>query len=347
MPKKRIISIHFFLWLFAIFANLPYTDFSRFSDPRTLTSNIIGFLYLAVVFYLFYFVIVPRFLEKRGIRIFFIVAFFTVLVMPFFGYTILFFSRALFDNSFHHFYRGYSLKTHMSGYFPVLSAAVFGSFFRMIISWFTTMSQKAELNRQKLAMELELIRNKMNPHFLFNTLNNIDSLIQTDQSEASAMLIRLSEIMRYMTYDADSDFVELGRECDYLRNLVELHRMRLNDPDEIVLDISGSMSCRIAPALFSPLVENAFKFASFRGRKPSVEIHLAASDGIISFRSSNNFDSSYFKKDAERSGSGIVNLKRRLDLTYPDHYSLLIENNEPRYSVVLTIDTNGNTMYSS
>lgn len=347
MSKRKIISIHFFIWLFAIFANLPYSNIGRNMLPQQIVAYVIAFLYLMVIFYLFYLVIVPQFLEKKNMRSFFLVSFFVVLIMPFFGYTILFLSRAFYDHNFHDFYRGYSLKMHMSGYFPVLTAAVFGSFFRVIINWFITMNQKAELDKQKLAMELELIRNKMNPHFLFNTLNNIDSLIQTDQAEASAMLIRLSDIMRYMTYDTGSDLVEMSREADYLRNLIELNRLRISNPDEIYFEVSGDMKTKIAPALFAPLIENAFKFASFRNKKPSIDIRLISSEGIITFSASNYFESAPSETVKEYSGSGIVNVRRRLDLTYPDHYHMEINNAEPLYSVKLTIDTNADTLHSN
>jgi two-component system, LytTR family, sensor kinase len=347
MSKKKIISIHFFIWLFAICANLPFASLGRNIPPDRLVSYIVAFLYLMAIFYLFYMAIVPLLLEKKNMRSFFLVSFFIVLIMPYFGYTNLFFIRALYEHNFHDFYRGYSLKMHMSGYFPVLTAALFGSFFRIIITWFSTMNQKAELDKQKLAMELEMIRNKMNPHFLFNTLNNIDSLIQTDQAEASAMLIRLSDIMRYMTYDTGSDLVDMSREADYLRNLIELNRLRINNPDEIFFEVSGDMRVKIAPALFAPLIENAFKFASFRNHKPSIEIRLTSSEGIVTFCASNYFENASSVADKEYSGSGILNLRRRLDLTYQDRYRMEINNKEPLFSVKLTIDTNADTLHSN
>ena len=127
---------------------------------------------------------VPQFLDKKKLTEFFLISFFLILIMPFIGYSILFFVRAIFEGTFQDFYRGYSIKMYMSGYFPVLTAAVFGSFFRVIINWFSTMNQKAELDRQKLTAELDLIKNKLNPHFLFNTLNNIDSLIKNNPEKA-------------------------------------------------------------------------------------------------------------------------------------------------------------------
>jgi len=233
MSKKRITYIHIFIWLFAIFANLPYTDLKTIMQPQMIVSNTIGFLYLMIIFYLFYLIMVPAFLYRKKVILFFGLSFLTVLIMPFFGYTILFLSRAFFDGTFHNFYHDYSFRMHMSGYYPVLTAAVFGSFFSLIINWYTTMNQKAELDKQKLAVELDLLKSKLNPHFLFNTLNNIDSLIHQNAEEASAALIRLSEIMRYLTYETSSDVVPLKREIEYIHNLIELHRMRIKTPEDI------------------------------------------------------------------------------------------------------------------
>jgi two-component system LytT family sensor kinase len=341
MSKKRITYIHIFIWLFAIFANVPYSNIKQGIPPHMIVTNIIGFLYLMIVFYLFYLVMVPYFLNRKKVAEFFGLSFLVVLIMPLFGYTLLFFSRAIFEGTFHNFYRDYSIRLHMSGYYPVLTAAVFGSFFSVILNWFTTMNQKAELDRQKLAVELDLLKSKLNPHFLFNTLNNIDSLIHQDPEEASAALIRLSEIMRYLTYEISSDVVSLEREIEYIRNFIELHRMRIRTPEDISFDIKGDQYVLIAPALFVPLIENAFKFASFRSKKPCVDIRVSASNGIVVFEASNYYEKSLNNSGAEHSGYGIINLKKRLDLIYPGKHQLIIDSAEMFYHTKLTIDTNG------
>ena len=127
MSSRRIAYIHIFIWLFAICANFPYAIMGREIESRMVVSNLIGFLYLMVVFYVFYLVLVPFFLNKKKLTEFFLFSLLIVLLMPFFGYTILFFSRALFDGTFHNYYRDYSISMHMSGFYPVLTAAVFGS----------------------------------------------------------------------------------------------------------------------------------------------------------------------------------------------------------------------------
>jgi two-component system, LytTR family, sensor kinase len=340
MSKKRITYIHVFIWLFAVFANVPYSNLSHNMNDQQILSNLIAFLYLMVVFYMFYLLMVPYFLNRKKITEFFIYSFLIVLVMPFFGYTILFFTRALFDGTFHEFYRGYSVRMHMSGYYPVLTAAVFGSFFRVIINWFITMNQKAEIDRQKLAVELDLLKSKLNPHFLFNTLNNIDSLIHQDPEEASTVLIRLSDIMRYLTYDTASEAVELEKEVGYIRNFIELHRIRLKSPEDIRFDVQGDLNVMISPAIFVPLIENSFKFASFRNKKPGIDMYLSSEKGIVVFNISNFYDAFSNNQDNSHSGFGIVNLKKRLELAYPEKYKLIIKQTDFLYHVNLTIDTN-------
>jgi sensor histidine kinase YesM len=309
-------------------------------DLRQIVSSVIGFLYLMFVFYLFYLIIMPYFLNRKKIARFFVFSFLIVLVMPFFGYTLLFLSRAYFDGTFQDFYHDYSLKMHMSGYYPVLTAAVFGSFFSVIINWFTTMNQKVELDKQKLAIELDLLKSKLNPHFLFNTLNNIDSLIHKNPEEASASLIKLSDIMRYLTYETSSDVVDLGREIEYIRNFIDLHRMRIKTPDDIRFEVHGDMNVMISPALFVPLIENAFKYASFRMKKPCVDISLSSFNGIIEFEISNFYEIKINGLKSDHSGYGIINLKKRLDLIYPDKHNLMFDMGESLYNVKLTIDTN-------
>jgi two-component system LytT family sensor kinase len=340
MSKRKITYIHIFIWLFAIFANMPFSDLSANLPPRQVVAYITGFLYLMIVFYLFYLVMVPCFLNRKKINWFFGLSFLIVLILPFFGYTLLFFTRALFEGTFHNFYHDYSLKMHMSGYYPVLTAAVFGSFFAVIINWFKTMNQKAELDKQKLYVELDLMKSKLNPHFLFNTLNNIDSLIHQKPDEASAALIRLSDMMRYLTYETAADVVDLKKEIEYIGNLIELYRIRIKTPEDIRFIVKCDQSIMISPALFVPLVENAFKFASFRLNKPCIDIRLKSDEGIVMFEISNYYEKLASIPENNYSGYGLINLKKRLELAYRGKFYLEIEPGDSLYNVKLRIDTN-------
>ena len=345
MNQKSIKYLHLFIWLFAIFANLPYSEIGSKIPPQQIVSYLFAFLYLMLVFYLFYIFLVPQFLSRNRMAEFFVLAFAVVLIMPFFGYTVLFLIRAIFEDTFQDFYRGYSIRMHMSGYYPVLTAAVFGSFFRVIINWFTTLNQKTEVDKQKIAIELELLKSKLNPHFLFNTLNNIDSLISQDPDKASAELIRLSDMMRYLTYETSSDTVELSREIEYIHNFIELNRIRIREPEAILFKAEGDLSVRISPGLFVPLIENAFKYASFRLQKPGINISVKSENGIVAFEIGNYYDNI---RDSQKqfSGFGLSNLRKRLELIYPGRYTFNAEYDDFRYNVKLSIDTNADQMYS-
>lgn len=341
MSKKRIIYLHLFIWLFTLFCSLPYSLIGQDLSELTIITHAIAFLYLMVVFYLFYLFLAPLFLDSKNFYRFFMVFIATVLVLPFFGYLILFFVKAISEGTFNNYLSGYSFKVHMSAFYPVMTAAVFGSFFRVIFNWFEDMNRKTDLEKQKLAVELDLLKSKLNPHFLFNTLNNIDSLIRKDTEKASAVLIRLSDMMRYLTYETSSELVKLETEIDYLRNLIELHRLRIKSPDDIRFEAEGDMNVRISPALFVPLVENALKFASFTKMKPGVDITLTSRTGKVVFAISNYYERKAASAQNGDSGSGLINLEKRLKLTYPDRHLLEIDRGEQQFNVKLTIDTHG------
>jgi len=346
MSRKNLTVIHLFIWLFAIFANFPHVALIKGIGFPQLVTFLFAFLYLMMAFYLFYLFIVPTFLKPGKLVLFFGISLLTIIILPFFGYCLLFFIRAVFEGSFVHFFKGYGLKMHMSGFFPVVTASVFGSFFRIMINWYDEMSRKSDSEKRRLAVELDLLKSKLNPHFLFNTLNNIDSLIRTNPEEASSSLVRLSEIMRYLTYETNSENVKLGKEMDYIRNFVELFRIRLKSPEDIRLEIDGDLNVEVSPALFIPLLENAFKYARFGKKSHGVSIKLTSKDGVITFRILNGYENERPEYARLNSGFGLANLKKRLELSYPGRHSLTLEKKEDLFQVELIIDTNENQLHS-
>lgn len=341
MKKRAILLLHIFTWLFA--AALNINSFTRLKSSEMLIAYCISMLFLVITFYLFYFVYVPAFLQKRRMFHFLVVSAFTIGVIPFFGYSFLLLNKALHSKSSGEFYQGYTLAVHFSGMLTLTIAAIFGSFFKVIISWFHEMDQKEKAEKQRIFSELSLLKNKVNPHFLFNTLNNIDVLIFQDPEKASRALLKLSEIMRYMSYETSSEYIDLDREIKYIENLVELYKLRITDPELISVDfpkIQGSI--RIAPALFIPFIENAFKYATFKGEHAGFFIHLSAKGSVVFFRTVNYYDKFFAADGKNGGGTGIDNVKRRLDIMYPQKYDLCIMDSGNKYEVELKIDTNGN-----
>ena len=341
MNKKNIILLHVFTWLFAAFLNLK--EPSRLSSAEVLLVFIASTLFIMISFYVFYLFVVPKFLEKRKYYQFLLVTIVLLNLLTFAGYSLLILIRASFVHNFNNFYGIYRPSMHFSGMAVMTLAATFGSFFKVLINWLNTVNQKEILEKQKAESELALLKSKINPHFLFNTLNNIDVLIYEDPDRASQALLKLSDIMRYMSYETISEFVNLSNEIAYISNLVALYKLRISNPELIKLKISENYGdLKIAPMLFIPFIENAFKYATFKGEKAGFEISFEIAKRKVNFTIENYYDSSEKEKPPIQGGTGLSNVKQRLEHIYPKKHNLEIIDSDGVFKVNLIIDTDGN-----
>lgn len=194
---------------------------------------------------------------------------------------------------------------------------------KMTKLWIKGQQDRTNLENQNIKSELMLLRSQINPHFLFNTLNNIDSLVHTEPLRASESIVRLSDILRYVTYDNQNDYVPVKKEEEYLRSFIELNSLRygtnyISYTSEVLKP--GKL---IAPMLLIPLVENAIKHGDKKNGMPAVTINLKV-DENIEFFVVNSVAPAECNKD-DIGGIGLLNLKRRLELLYPDSYKLDIK----------------------
>ncbi len=204
---------------------------------------------------------------------------------------------------------------------------------------------RRELERQQLLTELAMLKTQINPHFLFNTLNNIYSLTSRKSDKAPEAVLRLSEIMRYLLYESSTDTVPLSRELAHLRSFLDLQRLRLaaSAQEAIVLEIEGTdPDCAhpIAPLLLLPLVENAFKHGDLTARPVAVHIALdLAADGLLRFSVLNYVTPADAERELPRQpgGVGLVNLRRRLELLYPNRYALDVQTTPEQHRVTLVL----------
>ena len=168
--------------------------------------------------------------------------------------------------------------------------------------------------------ELAWLKNQINPHFLFNTLNNISSLTQIDADAAQDAIAQLSDLLRYAMYETNKNTVPLGGEVEFMRNYIELMKLRCNEQTSVNYQLStDSEQVEVAPLLFVSLIENAFKHGVSSGRPSAISIKLEQHQGQLTFVCDNT---NYPKNDKDRSGSGIgiENTRRRLELMYADRY---------------------------
>lgn len=213
---------------------------------------------------------------------------------------------------------------------------VVSSLLRIFMEWQRNEDLRKIIETEKVNSELQFLKTQLNPHFLFNSLNAIYSLSVKKSPDASEAIINLSELMRYMLYEADQDLVPLTKELEYIKNYVQLQRLRLSDSENVGLKISGEDRGKaIAPLLFISFIENAFKYGTdFKG-KTSVKINLTIFKEAVHFSVINKIG--VFKKEAKSSGVGLQNIKNRLNLLYPNSHDLSVENDGENYCVRLTL----------
>ena len=216
--------------------------------------------------------------------------------------------------------------------------SIYALLIKIAIDWYESQKLKAELVLQQQASELALLRSQVNPHFLFNTLNNIYSPVYKKSDDAPAAVMKLSGIMRYMLYDAVADKVLLEKEVEYLKSFIELQNLRLKQKDFVVMNIQGEMNGRtIAPMLLIPFVENAFKHGSRNVENPGILINLFVDPQQIHFEVTSYMKKNVLEPHDGSGGNGLNNTRRRLELIYPGKHSLFITPGEQMYSVKLTI----------
>ena len=221
----------------------------------------------------------------------------------------------------------------------VFITGIYSILIHFTISWFDSQKLKAELLNQTKTSELALLRSQINPHFLFNTLNNIYSLVYKKSDDAPEALMKLSSIMRYTLYDSNADKVLLSKEVEYLKSFIELQQLRFKPDNFVKFNITGDTEgFTIAPMIFIPFVENAFKHGSKKVDSPGIIITLNVDDKKTIFEVM-NFATTEEKSNKDTVGGiGLQNVKRRLELLYKDKYKISLSQPENQYIVKLEID---------
>ena len=215
---------------------------------------------------------------------------------------------------------------------------------RITLDYLRGQRTRHELERQHLLTELAMLKTQINPHFLFNTLNNIYSLTSRKSDRAPEAVLRLAESMRYLLYDSSADTVPLSQELAHLRSFLDLQRLRLPEAEAaaaIVLHVAGEVTPEafsIAPLLLLPLVENAFKHGDLAARPEAIRIEIDLPDATTLLVTVHNFvgprDAAL---PAQPGGLGLHNLRRRLALLYPGRHALTVRTLPGEYAVTLEL----------
>ncbi len=339
LQRHRVLLLHFSFWcVYLSFFVYQITSFRR-RETELGDALIQAGAQVAcnmLIAYLNYFIFLPRFLErKNGWQ------YLAEFSLPFIIVTVIRINwlRYLID--------GY---TYREGYFystlhtvqtvaTTLFIVIFVGMLRFAKDWFEFEARKKEIENEKLTAELNFLKEQINPHFLFNTLNNLYYLAFTQSPNTTEVIAKLSQMMRYMIYDSNFPQVPLSKEIEYMQNYISLERLRLNNSIPIQVKIEGDPSAvRVAPLIFITFLENAFKHGvSNNDPKAWVKVSIRLNGGECIYRVENGKILNGHKTLEEKSGIGLLNVRRRLDLSYPGKYKLDVSDQSDRYEVQLNL----------
>ncbi len=221
--------------------------------------------------------------------------------------------------------------------FISLISGIIALVIRGFITWFKELKLKEALKQKNHEMEMALVKSQLDPHFLFNTINNIDVLIIKNANEASDYLNKLSDIMRFMLFETKTEEIELAKEIEYIEKYIELQKIRTSNSNYISYAVEGdSVNRSIAPMVFIPFIENAFKHTTNKKLQDAIDIKIKIEAKGISLECVNKIDPNR-KLEQESNGLGNELIQKRLNLIYPERHQLDISNENNVYNVYLTI----------
>jgi len=299
-----------------------------------------------IVFYTNYFLIISHYLFNKKILQFFLV-------------NVLLFAVSIFLLNYikHFYFVGYieipKFQNHLPppsnkmeilflrDVFSMTMTVGLATAIKMTLQWYQSQAEQKELEKLHIESELTNLKNQLNPHFLFNTLNNIYSLIALNQEHAQNAVHQLSNLIRYVLYESDNLWVPLKKDLDFTANYIKLMSLRLPSHVKLETDIiQAAEGVKIAPLLFMSLVENAFKhgISPTQSSNIIVRISIPGNNKVQCHVENSNFP----KPESDKSGSGIGlnNLRKRLELLYPSAYELSIDEKGSTYISTLTLNLN-------
>ena len=318
----RHISFWIFMYLDETLSFVGITD--PLDDPWLLLPEII--LDIVIVYFNLYFLI-PIFFQRRKLGLYALLTFLSVLVNALLYFII--------ESRFYTYDNGV-LSVYLSTIVSTLSTLGTAIGLKLLITQVLQAEMREQITKEKTSIELQYLKNQINPHFLFNVLNTIYVQTQIAPQEAQKSVMQLSDLLRYQIYGASQkDIVSLKDEIDFLKNYIDLELLR-REFLEVTWQIDiPSENIQLPPFLLLPLVENAIKHSkSTTGKKEIIEIACTYSEGKLSLKCVN----SKGDNQSETGGLGLTNLCKRLELLYSDHYSLDLQDKGATFIAELAID---------
>lgn len=331
----RRVVYHSLFW-FALFLLLLILDTTSQNLGFVLVVELINLFFYAVVVYFNLLYLIPNYLTDKKFLLYGSLLILIVLIVTPIKMLVLFLTFSYLPDL-----QAQLLIDQKWFFLTTFIIAGASTLTKIISDWARYQRDRKELQTQTMQSELKFLKSQINPHFLFNTLNNLYALTLKKSDKAPEIVIKLSEMMRYMLYECNERRVLLSKEINYIQNYLDLESLRQSKDARIQFKVEGKATDqKIAPLLFIPFLENSFKHGLNSSiSKGFVDIVVRIEDKHVQFQMQNSKTDTLPMQTHKRSGGiGLANVRRRLKLQYPEKYELKIEDSPNTYSVNLDLD---------
>jgi LytS/YehU family sensor histidine kinase len=331
MKRRYRLAIHIAAWAF-FGAWIFYVQFQRGLTLNKAIDSLVGLSFAMLIFYFNWYVLIPKYLARNRILLYIAMILATLTAVAIVRSPLDFYVFREFNPSMQVLY---SYDRILSYLLAGLIVVFISSALKVTGNYIRNEQRNKELENQKLTAELNFLKSQVNPHFLFNTLNNIYSLAYKQSPETPDAIMKLSLLMRYMLYESNDTLVNLEKEVEHIRNFIDLQKLRLREQAGIRFQIEGNLAGKqIAPMLLMTLVENAFKHGLVSRNEIGITLDLKVEDDSLLFSTINNTSS---HKKREFGGIGLQNLQQRLNLLYLNQHEITFEEKEGTFYASLRL----------
>ncbi|WP_236978154.1 sensor histidine kinase [Membranihabitans maritimus] len=327
--------LHIVFWI-VFFLALTIIDTNQLDSKTNIISNLTLTVFFAGIVYMNILYLIPKYLfnKKTFLYVVFLLTGIVLITPVYISLQILILRN--YPSLANQYYFNFSTIILLE-----LFVAIASLVYAIIIDWLKKRVEISELYTTNIETELNFLKTQINPHFLFNSLNSIYALTLKKSDEAPELVLKLSEIMRYMLYDCNEDLVPLEQEISYIRNYLELEKVRKGRLNEIVFNVEGDPDGKfIAPLLLITFVENSFKHGVNNVEEGYVHIDFKIDEKEVYFNIVNSVSPQIHivKLKKNSGGIGLENAKRRLELLYPDKHHLKIKKSIDKFEVSLLLN---------
>ncbi|MBB6610052.1 histidine kinase [Pontibacter sp. Tf4] len=338
IKKRYQIALHVLAWLAFSTWVLYYINGTKALTPHRVLDVLVGLAFWLLIFYINWYYLIPKYLARNRLMLYIVNVLVLLLLYGLVKSPMDYYVFREFNPKMEAVYTSERMLQYGLG---GLMLIFISSGLKVTGNYIRNERRNKELENQKLVAELAFLKSQVNPHFLFNTLNNIYSLAYKQHPETPDAIMKLSLLMRYMLYESNDTLVCLDKEVEHINNFIDLQKLRLREQTSIKFNIEGDIEGKqIAPMLMMTLVENAFKHGLVSKNEIGILINLAVSDKFLLFSTVNN--SSTHKK-REFGGIGLENLKQRLKLLYPNQHKLTFEEKDGVFYATMKLYFHQNT----